>query len=182
LEKASPEFRQSLQDELSRALVEVPNPLDQARVRAISQLESVRGAAISKTLAAGAVCSLVAPEATLRGTDVFVETLGDQLNIGCWTSKNDLVQWKIHLTAAGGFSVECEYSCAPGNGGDFICAIGEHVLRAKIASTGSWGEFRTMELGHIQLAAGEHPVIARCGGEFNNALMNLRQIKLLPSS
>ncbi len=94
---------------------------------------------------------LPAADATIHGDTPQYEHTGTKDHIGCWARADDFVSWNIKLTKPGTFAVEVTYSCAaPGSA--FTIEAGNQTLTGKSASTGSWEDYRTDNLGTIKLA------------------------------
>jgi len=128
----------------------------------------------------GGAVTLAAIDATVHGHSARYESGGGKDNIGYWTDPQDTVSWSFELQQPGRFRVSVSYACAPGNGGGvFRLVSGPYDLRGRIEQTGSWTDFRTMELGliHFEKAGAQEIRVepVRLGG---SALMNLRQVTL----
>ncbi|MHC4383709.1 MAG: FAD:protein FMN transferase [Planctomycetota bacterium] len=124
--------------------------------------------------------TLAAIDATVHGHSARYESGGGKDHIGYWSNPEDTVSWTFELKQPGRFRVSIDYACAPGNGGGvFRMASGPFELRGRIEATGSWTDFRTMELGliHFEKAGAQEIRVepVRLGG---SALMNLRRVTL----
>ncbi|MHC4416926.1 MAG: alpha-L-fucosidase [Planctomycetota bacterium] len=108
------------------------------------------------------------------------ESGGGKDNIGFWTDPGDRVSWTFELKRPGRFRVSIDYACAPGNGGGiFRLVSGLSTMRARIDQTGSWTDFRTMELGLVHFEqAGTHEIRVEPVALGGPALMNLKRVRL----
>lgn len=118
--------------------------------------------------------------AALRGETLKVESLNDIANLGYWTNRQDFPEWYISPEKPTKYSVELTYAVEPGNGGDFILSLGGTQLKGKAEPTGSWQQYRTFTIGTVTLPAQKASITLRSGETFTNALMNLRQVRLIP--
>ncbi len=93
---------------------------------------------------------LNAAEATIHGETPKYERAASKDQIGCWANAADFVSWSCKATRPGPYTVEITYSCAaPGSA--FTVEAGGQILTGKSASTGSWEEYRTDNLGKIKI-------------------------------
>jgi len=49
-----------------------------------------------------------------------------------------------------------------------------------VKSTGSWETFKTQRLGEIKLPAADNSLVIRSEGPVDQALLDLRSVKLIP--
>jgi len=126
------------------------------------------GAADAAVLAAG--------DADIQGGATYYAFLDF---IGSWTDPQAALTWRLTAEQAGEPEVVLTYACAPGAGGDFVLTIGGRRLTGTTESTGSWYEYRQLNLGRVPIARGTHTVTLRAG-PFKQAPMNLRAITLAP--
>lgn len=126
------------------------------------------------------VLQLRADDATLIGDRVQTQIQGGQTDIGFWTSPEDFARWEVD--AAGRYSVELDLACQPANaGGEAIIRVGGSECRITVPDTGSWTQFRTVKAGTISVQApGPVLVVVAPGEGFTGALMNLREVRLIP--
>jgi alpha-L-fucosidase len=124
---------------------------------------------------------LPAEGARLHGRTIQYELKDADGNIGYWTNPQEYVEWFVQPKAAGRFNVELVYACAPGHGGEFVLALGDEKRAGKIESTGGWDAYKTMNVGAVQLPARKVSVTVKPGGNFQQALMNLKSVRLTPA-
>ena len=132
--------------------------------------------------------TLGADDAVLDGSEIKVQDSGDNANIGFWTNPNDSVTWKINTLKAGStvFGVQLSVACPPGvEGSTFeILLDGKTTgLVGTVAKTQGWNNFEPMTLsGNLELFPGKHSIQLKVKKMPNYAVMNLRQVLLIPKS
>ena len=103
-------------------------------------------------------------------------------NLGYWQSENDAAVWSIEVAQPGAYNVSLDYACDDSSAGNtFVIEVGPQRLTGKVASTGSWDAYKGMKPGKIDVPAGSHRVVFRSQGAIQGALLDLREIKLLPA-
>lgn len=102
--------------------------------------------------------------------------------LGWWSTESDRAEWTAVLDRPGKYRVEWDYSVSPKAAGNQwqLLANGEQVLKGIVESSGGWEDFKTTELGELALAGGDNKIVVRSLGEINQALMDLRAIRLIP--
>ncbi len=118
--------------------------------------------------------ALTAKDAAITGGAQYV---ADGNFVGFWMNPDIRLHWDITVDKTGTGSVELVYAVEPGCGGDFALEVAGQRLTGKTESTGSWLDFKTMTLGTITLAQGDHTVTLSAG-PFAKAPMNVREIRL----
>ncbi len=121
---------------------------------------------------------LKAVDATVNGNTAKLE----ESHIGLWTVASDFVAWKAMVTKPGTYAVSLEYACLPtSENSEFEIAIGTAKIAGKIAATGGWRDFKTVNLGEITL---DQPGIVEATVKATKkpglAVMNLRSVRLTP--
>ncbi len=136
-------------------------------------------------LAAVTCWAAPAPEVQLLPADARISGGAQYYNlpqgefIGGWTDPNALIEWDLVVDEPARPHVVLTYAVAPGNGGDFELTVAGRRLAGKTESTGDWYNWKTMDLGEVDLAAGTHQVRVKAG-PFQGAPMNIRVISLSP--
>ena len=120
-------------------------------------------------------CTLPAKDAGITGGAQYYAE-GDF--IGSWTDPNAKLQWDVTLDEAASGRVELTYAVAPGHGGQFVLEVAGQKLAGKTESTGGWYDYRTMSLGTVTLAKGNH-LVTLSAGPFATVPMNVREIRLI---
>ncbi len=124
--------------------------------------------------------SLTAATAQIRGIDITFET--PFANIGYWHHQEDSATWKVLLPKSGTFDVYIDASCAAAAAGNGFRIDGvAEPLVGTVAATGGWDRFRQQKVGTTQLHSGVNVVVVRPNGPVNQALFDLREVRLVPS-
>ncbi len=119
--------------------------------------------------------------ATVHGRIARYESGGGKDNIGFWTDQKDWVSWAFILRTPGDFVVEVTFACDTGSGGGrYSLSVGRQVLEATVEETGSWTNFVTKQIGTLSLKAGRHRLSVRPLVIPAVALMNLKEVRLIP--
>ena len=103
-------------------------------------------------------------------------------NIGFWNQSDEYVSWLIELPASGNYEVLVDYAC-PDAAAENTCRLNysSQTLRATVASTGSWDEYRKINIGTVELTKGESSIRFGADAEITGWLMDLRTITLRPT-
>ena len=111
-----------------------------------------------------------------------LEYMPDFDALGWWTSAKDRAAWTVALAQPGRYRVEWEYSVSPeAAGNDWkLLASGRKVLGGAVRSTGAWETFQTQTLGELDLPAADTEIVLKSDGEVTKALLDLREIRLVP--
>jgi hypothetical protein len=130
---------------------------------------------------AGEPMRLKVAAATVSGGPKL-ETIGGVQNIGFWTSIDGLVVWKTNLSARGTYRVIAVVSCPKGpHGAEFVVDVGNQRANGIVPATGSWTNYVDVDLGPVILRQpGPLAVIVRAIRKPKSAVMNLREIRLVP--
>ena len=99
--------------------------------------------------------------------------------MGFWSGPTEYVEWPIPRLAASGYSVELTYSCGVAPGGNFVLTVGKESLKKNVASTGNWGNFKTIDLGRIG-DPGEARYLTVKPIDQRGVRINLASIRLVP--
>ncbi|HRQ72896.1 MAG TPA: alpha-L-fucosidase [Phycisphaerales bacterium] len=127
------------------------------------------------------VLELHARDATIEGVHAQYEVGHGKDNIGFWTDPSESVSWEV-LAPPGRYAVEVEFACDAGSGGAFLVKVGDRRADGRIAPTGSWTSFVTLDLGPIALEAeGVQVFRVRPVSIDGLALMNLKAVRLRPA-
>jgi putative membrane-bound dehydrogenase-like protein len=104
-------------------------------------------------------------------------------NLGYWSSTDDHVIWSVEVTRPGKYAVWLDWACEAGSAGKmFLLQAGPNRLTGKIASTGSWDVYEQAKVGEIVLPSGRQRLTFRSAGRIFNPFVDLKSIKLVPSS
>jgi putative membrane-bound dehydrogenase-like protein len=102
-------------------------------------------------------------------------------NLGAWSSSSDHAVWKVELARPAKYAVWLDYACDSGSAGNtFLLEIGGQQLTGKVGGTASWDLYRRAQVGTLSLGAGKHEVTMRPQGTIRGALIDLKEIHLVP--
>lgn len=101
--------------------------------------------------------------------------------LGWWTDRGR-AEWNVDVVKEGLYDVVLTWSVAEKSAGrPYVLSVnGKPQLKGTIKSTGSWETFRTEKIGRITLKAGQCQIVIKPGGKFTKALMDLRDVRLVP--
>jgi putative heme-binding domain-containing protein len=130
------------------------------------------------------------PDGSIRLSAAAAEIYGPTLtyetaleNLGYWHSAEDRAVWTFTVTEPTTFTVSMEWACAEESAGNrFAYRVGSQMRETTVGSTGAgtWSQYRTIFLGEVTLAPGNHRLEIRPVGEVRQALMDLRAVVLSP--
>jgi len=127
---------------------------------------------------------LLARDAAVHGTKAHYEydKKSGKDNIGYWVDGNDYVTWDIKFHTAGRFEVQVEEACPASSAGTpFTVRLGDQTVSGTVEATGSFTDFRTLQLGTIALSQpGRWTLTVRPTRPPKFAVMNLRAVRLVP--
>ena len=124
--------------------------------------------------------TLLASKARIYGPSIVFESRYG--NLGYWSSQDDYAVWNFELSEAGVFAVVLDYASAESAAGDrYRLLLGGEEISGVVASTGSWDEYRQLQIGKIELSPGKHELLFRSSGPIKSALIDLRTIELRPT-
>ena len=122
--------------------------------------------------------ALSASKASIYGsTLVFEPKYG---NLGYWTSTDDVARWTLQIEAAIKYKVTLDYACDHDSGNAFQLDVDDQQLSGTIKGTGSWDNYRMVEIGKITLSPGSHTLIFRSASPLSRPLLDLRSVRLSP--
>jgi putative heme-binding domain-containing protein len=102
-------------------------------------------------------------------------------NLGYWSSPEDRAAWDVTVPAAGQYQVVLDYACAPPSSPNTaVIHVAGEKLAFQVAATGSWDQYLTREVGKVTLPAGPAEVSIGSEGPIDNALLDLRSVRLVP--
>jgi hypothetical protein len=127
--------------------------------------------------------TLLAIDASVHGRKAKLEKKGaNPHNIGYWTDVKDTVTWEATLEKGGTFGVALEYSLAPNSKGAVIAIeLGKaKPIEVPLEAGKDFLDFKTVDLGKVELPAGAMTVTVRPLKKPGVAVMDLRRIELKP--
>lgn len=135
------------------------------------------------TAADDGTITLPARHGIVTGEKLQFEPLPHKNTIGYWVNANDFVEWSFATTTADTWEVHVLQGCGGGQGGSLIrVAVDTESLDHTVVETGHFQNFRWLHLGSLALPASEHHRLkVACVTKQKNAVMDIRQIRLVPS-
>lgn len=125
--------------------------------------------------------TLHARDARVTGLQLRYEPLPHKDTLGFWIDARDSAAWDFELPAAGRYKVVGLIGCGTGSGGSAVeFALGGSVLKLTVPETGGFQAFREMELGTVDLPAGRGALGVRATRKPGVAVMDLREVRLVP--
>jgi putative membrane-bound dehydrogenase-like protein len=129
-----------------------------------------------------------APDGSLRlaaaNAEIYGKTLVLELqygNLGYWSSQDDHAAWTVRIPRSAKYSVWFDFACDANSAGNgFVVETDDGSLSGYVASTGDWDTYRRTKVGELTLKAGERRIVLRPEGKINGALMDLKNIRLVP--
>jgi hypothetical protein len=152
---------------------------DMPRVRALILRPAPEGEPIGQALDRSVL--LHARDVTLHSTKLQYETKPHKNTVGYWVNVTDQVYWDFTVSRGGRFDVEIHQGCGKGNGGSRVALeVAGQKLEFTVKDTGHFQNFVPRKVGTVRLPKGEYRFwikpIMKAGG----AIMDVRQIQLLP--
>ena len=123
--------------------------------------------------------NLTAEAAELHGDQIKTEAQGGQPNIGFWDRPDEWVSWKAKLDKPGTFRVRASVATIHADA-EFVAEAAGQKLVGKPPRTGSWAEFRDVELGQLEIKqAGDCTVSVKARDAKTWKAINLRSVSLV---
>lgn len=115
-----------------------------------------------------------------KGNGPKIEYMPDWKAFGWWTAE-DSVLWNVDVKKSGKFQVELEWSISEEEAGKpMLFQIGDKQIIKTINSSGSWVNFKKINLGMIELPVGKHHVTVHPqNSSAKGHFMDLKSIKLI---
>lgn len=100
-----------------------------------------------------------------------------------WFTDQDRVEWGVEVPKAGAYDVWLEWSVSDKVAGNpYLFQVGDQSLTGTVEKSGGWDTFRKAKIGRLQLAAGSQRAVFKANGQFKTALLDLREIHLVPAA
>lgn len=127
--------------------------------------------------------TLPASQADVFGVMLRFEPLPHKNTLGYWVRPEDTASWEFQLTKPGSFTVEALQGCGTGSGGSEVeFAVGDQKVVMTVQDTGHFQNFVPRRIGTIELkTAGRHTLTVKPLKKPGVAVMDLRQVKLIPA-
>jgi hypothetical protein len=120
-------------------------------------------------------------QATTHSVMMRYEPATNKNCLGYWVNPSDWADWEFTVVQPGAFEVELWQGCGKDQGGsDVAVEIGGRRFDFVVEDTGHFQNFIPRKLGRVQLAAGVHTLAIRPQRKRAAAIMDVRQVRLLP--
>jgi hypothetical protein len=121
-------------------------------------------------------------QATVHGSKLQYEHNPKKNTLGYWVNVDDWAHWEFANSAAGDFDIEILQGCGKGQGGSKVeLRVAGKTLPFVVEETGHFQNFEPRIIGRVNLAAGDVRLEVRPIEKARNAIMDLRQIRLIPA-
>ncbi len=128
------------------------------------------------------VLTLPAHHAAVHGEKLQFEPLPHKNTVGYWVNPQEWAEWRVATEQAATWDVHVLQGCGAGQGGSAVSLhVGEQQLPFQVEETGHFQNFRWRVVGQLTLPAGTHAIELRCHKLARNAVMDVRQIRLVPA-
>src|SRR5712691_5425431 len=136
--------------------------------------------AVSLQGEAGAI-TLPARDAITHGTQMHYEPSPVKNCLGYWFKTEDWAEWEFKVTRPGAFEAEVWQGCGQGQGGSEVALeVGTERFTFAVEETGHFQIFLPRRIGRVTFAAGTYRLALKPQRKQASAIMDVRQIKLLP--
>src|SRR5438876_2529882 len=128
--------------------------------------------------------TLAARDATTHGTQMHYESSPLKNCLGYWFKAEDWAEWEFKVTRPGAFDVEVWQGCGQGQGGSEVAVeVGNERFTFVVQETGHFQIFIPRRVGRVTFpAAGTYKLALKPQRKQANAIMDVRQVKLVPIS
>jgi hypothetical protein len=125
--------------------------------------------------------TLPARHAAVHGEKLQYEPQPHKNTLGYWVNPEDWAEWHFETRKPGEFSVHILQGCGEGQGGsEVVFTAGEETLAFEVEDTGHFQDFRWRQVGKLLIEAGRQVLTVRVQRLARNAVMDLRQVRLVP--
>ncbi len=116
-------------------------------------------------------------EAEIYGPTIVIEE--QHKNLGWWSSSDDIVVWTINIPKAAKYTVAWTWACDAQAAGNRVTveALGRSFTR-KVGKTTGWDDYQTIDLGELELPAGEVRLTVKPSGRPLPALGDVKSVVL----
>jgi hypothetical protein len=123
---------------------------------------------------------LRAADCEIHGGEMAIEP--EFQNLGMWHGGNDQAVWTMEITAAGRYRVELQYACDGSSAGNTLeLEDGDAKLTYRVAGTGRWSDYIVTKIGEMALRSGSQRLVVKPAAPLHGALLDLKEIRLVPA-
>ena len=182
LRSGANESRNMAGQELDR-VADLAKRLDDWRKSVGAQMMTPNPAYAPNPQAADSTISLPARTADVHGEQLRYEPMPHKNTLGFWTNLADWASFEFEVARPGTFEIELLVGCGRGSGGSLVeVGVGEQKLEFTVEETGGFQQFVPRKIGQLKIeAAGRHTLEIRPKKKPGAAVMDVRQIRLLPT-
>ena len=110
------------------------------------------------------------------------EPLPHKNTLGYWVRPDDWASFEFEVKRPGEFAVEALVGCGAGSGGSVVeFRVGDKALTMTVPVTGGFQNFQKQAPGQVAIdRAGRHRLEVRALSKPGAAVMDLREVKLVP--
>ena len=133
--------------------------------------------------AADRAVTLHSRDATTHSVMMRYEPAPQKNCLGYWVNVNDWADWQFSIHQPGNFEVEVWQGCGWGHGGsDVVVEVDGQRCPFVVEETGHFQNFVPRQVGRVTLGnAGAHTLAIRPQRKQGGAVMDIRQIRLVPA-
>lgn len=129
------------------------------------------------------IVQLHASNAVVHGTMLRYEPQTNKNCLGFWTKAEDWADWSFEVSQPGHYEVEVWQGCGKGQGGsDVAVEVGGKRFDFVVEETGHFQIFLPRKLGRVELPVGRHTLAIKPQKKNAGAVMDIRQVRLLPAT
>jgi hypothetical protein len=116
-----------------------------------------------------------------QGQRMLYETPEKKNTLGYWTNPADYAQWEFLVEKPGTFDVEVLQGCGKGSGGSEVAVSADkQQVKFIVEDTGHFQNFKPRVIGRLKFESGKQMLEVRPQTKPGAAVMDLRQIRLIP--
>ena len=149
-----------------------------ANLKAVTLRPAPEGVAI--TQAPDGIITLMASNGITHSVKMRYEPATNKKCMGYWVNPGDTAEWQFTVLKPGRFDVEFWQGCK-GGGSEVGVEVGGKQLTFTVEDTGHFQNFKPRHLGQVEFKhAGVHSLVVQPKSKQGVAIMDIRQIRLLP--
>ena len=123
--------------------------------------------------------SIVLAATAARGMGPKIKLMPEWKAFGWWMD-SDQAEWLVDVPAAGTYDVFLEWSVGDKSAGNpYAFFVGKQELAGTIEKSGGWETYKKAKIGQMTLAPGVQFAAFKPAGKFKNALLDLREVRLV---
>ncbi len=154
---------------------------------AISALTACRAVLVAKTRpevaqASGGDLVCHARDVNSHGDKLRYEPQLQKNTVGYWVNEKDWASWQFNIEQPGEFEVIVWQGCGAGQrGSEVAVSDGNESVKFKVEDTGHFQHFKKRSVGKLKIkSAGTHELTLKCLHKAKDAVVDVRQIQLVP--